>query len=225
MSKLESGELCRIVEGRGRVYKFLAAVYISEPSDEMVDRMLDSSFLESLSQIDASAQQLKDFAASFRGNYDDLRIEYDSLFVVPLAQYVKPYESAYRDGLLGDGVTHSVRQYYRSIGGDVTVAYGDLPDHLGAELDFMFFLCEKEKRCWEDGNGEEACQYLEAQKDFIEQHLLKWIPDLRQEIESKTESGFYKALAGFTHRFVTADAETIRELLKTTQGGGFEEDE
>ncbi len=211
---LRAEELCRLAEGRGRVYKFLAAVYISEPSDEMIDRMLDRPFLESLSQIDASAKQLKDFAASFRGRYEDVRIEYNSLFVVPLAQYVRPYESAYRDGLTGDGVTRSVRQYYRSIGGDVTVEYGDLPDHLGAELDFMFFLCEKEKRCWGDRNGKEACQYLGAQKDFLEQHLLKWIPDLCQEIRGKTETGFYRSLAAFTHRFVTADAETVAELLK-----------
>ena len=132
---LKVEELCHLAEGRGSVYKFLAAVYISEPSDEMIDRVLDSSFLENLAQIDASAQQLKDFAASFRGNYEDLRVEYDSLFVVPMAQYVKPYESAYLDGLAGDGITRSVRHYYRSVGGDVTVTYGDLPDHLAVELD------------------------------------------------------------------------------------------
>ncbi len=211
---LTAEELCRLAEGRGSVYKFLAAVYLSEPSDEMINRILDSSFLDNLSQIDASAQQLKDFAVSFRDNYEDVRIEYDSLFVVPMAQYVKPYESAYRDGLTGDGVTRTVRQYYRSAGGDVTVAYGDLPDHLGAELDFMFFLCEKEGRCWENGNGEEARQHLGAQKDFLEKHLLEWIPDLCHEIEGKTESDFYKALAGFTHRFITADASTVTELLK-----------
>ncbi len=211
---LKAEELCRLAEGRGRVYKFLAAVYISEPSDEMIDQVLGSSFLENLAQIDASAQQLKDFAASFLGNYEDLRVEYDSLFVVPMAQYVRPYESAYRDGLTGDGITRSVRQYYHSVGGDVTVAYGDLPDHLAAELDFMFFLCENERRCWESGNIEEARQHLGAQKDFLEKHLLKWIPDLCHEIQNKTESSFYRALAGFTQRFITADVETVAELLK-----------
>ncbi len=213
---LKVEELCHLAEGRGRVYKFLAAVYVNEPSDEMIDQILDSSFLESLAKIDASAQQLMDFAVSFRGNYEDLRIEYDSLFVVPMAQYVRPYESAYRDGLTGDGVTRTVRQYYHSIGGDVSSAYGDLPDHLGAEMDFMVFLCEKERQCWESGNVDEARQYIVAQEDFLEKHLLKWIPDLCHEIEGKTESGFYRALAGFTHRFITADAGTIAELLKVT---------
>lgn len=213
---LEAKELHGLAEGRGRVYKFLASLYISEPSDEMIDQILGDSFLENLAQIDASAKQLQDFAASFHGSCDDLRLEYDSLFVVPMAQYVKPYESAYRDGLTGDGITRTVRQYYRSVGGDVTVAYGDLPDHLGAELDFMFFLCENEKRCWQSGNGEEARQHLKAQKDFLEKHLLTWITDLCQEIERKTESGFYKALAGFTNRFITADVGNITELLKLT---------
>ncbi len=211
---LKAEELCRLAEGRGRVYKFLSAVYINEPSDEMINRILDSSFLENLAQIDASAQHLKDFAASFSGNYEDLRIEYDSLFVVPMAQYVKPYESAYRDGLTGDGVTRTVRQYYRGAGGDVAPTYGDLPDHLGAELEFMFFLCEKERQCWESENVKEARQHLEAQEDFLRRHLLQWIPDLCREIEGKTESGFYRALAGFTHSFINGDAGTVSELLE-----------
>ncbi len=209
-------ELGSLARARGNVYKFLASCYLGEPSVDQIETLLNPAFQENLLQIvnGPHVRLLEDFARSFNGNHSELQVEYNSLFVVPLAKYVKPYESAYRQGLAGAGISREVARYYRSFGAEVAEDYSDLPDHLGPELDFMHFLCERESENWAEGKTETATAYLAGEKGFLEHHLTQWLDQVCQEVQIKSETGFYRALAAITRGFVYNDQNTIRVLLE-----------
>lgn len=190
---MEQKEDNEFAKARSNIYRFLSSVYIREPSKEVVAQILDKKFLEYLSSIfKEGAEILKNFAETFDGNYEELVVEYNSLFKVPLNQYVAPYESAYREGLL---YIHAgeVKKFYEANGLSISEDYKDLPDNVGLELEFMGHLCEK---------GD-----LEAQKKFFEDHLIKWVPNLCDEILKKSESDFYKGIASITKEFLEIEKE------------------
>ena len=216
---LKAKELARMAQARGRIYTFLSSVYVGEPSDELIEKILSELFLTSLAEIADGPflRDLREGAASFDGSHQNLQVEYNSLFTVPLAQYVKPYESAHREGLAGGATTRAVRSFYHKMGGDVSDSFRDLPDHVAAELDFMAYLCDEERKSWRRARNATAIQWLKGEKDFLDVHLSGWIPDLCAEIEAKTETLFYKGLAGFTREFVSADQKAVGELLASVE--------
>ncbi|MFQ6072669.1 MAG: molecular chaperone [Methanosarcinales archaeon] len=178
-------------QARGNMYQFFSTIYLREPSKDFIKKILEREFINNLSEIfKKGAKCLKNFAETFDGKleqYDALVVEYNSLFNVPLEQYVAPYESAYREGLL---YIHAVevKKFYEANGFSISEDYKDLPDHVGLELEFMGHLCER---------GD-----LEAQKKFFEDHLIKWVPNLCEEIIKKSESDFYKGIARITKEFL-----------------------
>ena len=213
---LRARELGRMAQARRGIYTFLSSVYVGLPSDQLIDTILTESFLTSLAGIADGAflRDLRKCATSFDGRYQDLKVEYSSLFVVPLAQYVKPYESAHREGPVGGATTRAVRSFYHKMGGDVSGSFRDLPDHVAAELDFMAYLCDEERKAWRSGRNAAALHWLQGQKHFLDEHLSRWIPSLCAEIEAKTETLFYKGLAGFTREYVAADQRAVCELAE-----------
>ncbi|MFQ6072673.1 MAG: molecular chaperone, partial [Methanosarcinales archaeon] len=116
------------------MYKFFSAIYLREPSKDFIEKILEREFITYLSEIfKEGAKILKNFAETFDGKleqYEELVVEYNSLFNVLLEQYVAPYESAYREGLL---YIHAVevKKFYESNGFAISEDYKDLPDHVG----------------------------------------------------------------------------------------------
>jgi TorA maturation chaperone TorD len=53
---------------------------------------------------------------------------------------------------------------------------------------------------------------LKIQKDFIENHLAKWVPQLTKDIVEQAEVDFYKGIAMITGGFVEMEKSTVNEL-------------
>ncbi len=68
------------------------------------------------------------------------------------------------------------------------------PDYLGVQLEFMAFLGHKVTQLERDGG--DSVPLLRAQRDFLERHLLSWVPLLREKIEGNVSESFYKSLSG-----------------------------
>ncbi len=154
---------------RAGAYEVLAALYSRPPTEELVAGLLKlapSPALDALSDGPA-AECLRRYALACGGEPDmaALRQEFDDLFVVPLGRYVTPYEAVYRDqrlvgervvgGLLMGPSTVAVLSDYRAGGVEVAPDCGELPDHIGIELNFMAILCAG-KSCL-GGGGRAGC--------------------------------------------------------------------
>ena len=75
-------------------------------------------------------------------------------------------------------------------------------DHIATELSFMAYLCDKAGEAFNSGNKKEAKRYVQAQKDFLELHLSKWVPTLVKDIMDASRSPFYKGIAALTNEFI-----------------------
>ena len=111
---------------------------------------------------------------------------------------VFPHESIFlgAGSELGGPVADGVRAFYRRAGyrADASLPAGD---HLAGELGLLAFLASAEADAWEDGETGHAERIRALQRDFLDLHLLRWLPPLVQAIRQQAEP-FYRALAGLT---------------------------
>ncbi len=119
-----------------------------------------------------------------------------------------PYESLYRNGSgrVFDDVTVDVLREYRHHGLEVTNSLrGEPPDHISFELEFMSFLCNREAEARDKNDDEEASQLLLAEKDFLEEHLMTWLPGFCGKIREHDRLGLFRCLADLTESWVMFD--------------------
>lgn len=79
------------------------------------------------------------------------------------------------------------------------------PDHLVNQLEFMHYLSFLQ--C---GNGDAGGDFRRAQRDFLGNHLGKWIGEFAQSASSESESQPYKAVAELLAEFVAADLRYLQ---------------
>lgn len=130
---------------------------------------------------------------------------------------VLPYESLFlaADGLLGGSVSHAVSHSYQQVGWQVDAAASS-PDHIGHELGLLAFLSAAEADAWADDLLPEAVRMRQRQSDFLQGHLLRWLPPFVLAIRRQAHP-FYAKLAALTlalaadhvTAFVATDAFTL----------------
>ena len=140
---------------------------------------------------------------------EELQIDYTRLFLNPTGPLATPYESAWiagRDPMLVDEVTQSVLDSYRQGGYDVDLTFRDLPDHIAAELEFLYTLMFREARAAASGNDAERAEAIDLRRRFVEQHLGRWIGPFAAALREGGETQLYCALANLTEHFVQSEA-------------------
>jgi len=231
-------------KARGNVYRFLSAIYLLAPTKDFVENMLDADFLEQLAALfgQGPVAALSSYAGSTE-LHEDLELiqqDYMDLFAVPAARYVTPFEDIYRgtrvDGsqepgpLLGVQAI-DVKVMYRIAGAEIGETCKELPTHIGVELAFMKFLCDREAEATGNacaavppghgaGVGSDARIYRELQSRFLQLHLNNWFAQLNRAIQEKAGTHFYRAWAQLTEEFVARDAaELVAQITaeKSTQ--------
>ncbi len=84
--------------------------------------------------------------------------------------------------------------------------FNEPADHVALELDFLGNLIVRSN---EIDNSDEFELALSEQKQFIEQHLLTWIPQFCAKCRQFDEFGFYAAVAELLLAFLKLDCEYI----------------
>ncbi|MGD9034741.1 MAG: molecular chaperone TorD family protein [Desulfobacteraceae bacterium] len=145
----------------------------------------------------------------------DLKADYARLFSGPYTLLAPPYGSVYLDGerkVMGDS-TVEVRGTYRRAGLDISEDFHDAPDHIAAELEFMYFLIFKEVEALKESDVGRAIDFLSQQKAFLTDHLCAWGPQFTERVEEAAATGFYKNLARATRDFLEENLTVLLNLL------------
>jgi anaerobic sulfite reductase subunit A len=106
-----------------------------------------------------------------------------------------------------------VLKVYRSMGVDKASGFAEPEDHIAMELQFMNHMCEKTNTALEDEKLADAKTCLEVQRDFLDEHLGKWVPKLAADILKSARGDFYKAVAKITKGYVEMDKKVVAELM------------
>lgn len=196
-----------ILETKAVVYKVLGRLFLERPNRELVEQILKEKLFEdfpveaenpffkngtSLLKIWSEEHQ-KDDPALIAAN---LAQDFDRLFVGPGHLLAPPWESVYlsQEKLMFGEETLAVRAFYARHGLQFVRKNKEPDDHLGLELIFLGELNTKAAQAAAE-NKKEDLEYLNSeQKKFITEHLLRWLPALRQDIQQNAKSRYFKGL-------------------------------
>ena len=214
---MEIDDLLSRERARRDSFKHLAACF-QQPSIELANDIKklahDLAIVcpESVPQVQKMLVELEN-----ADTIESLTLDYARLFLGPYELLAPPYGSVYLDGerqIMGQS-TLEVRNKYRKAGLDISNDFLEPPDHIAAELEFIYFLIFKEVEALENSDIETTINFLEKQRAFLREHLGAWVFDFADNTEKNAETGFYKSLARATKVFVRQDLDDLEEFHLT----------
>ena len=207
---------------RGNSYKLLAECYYL-PTLELIGKLKDLEqhmvdvCTKAMPYIKKMAEEIKRV-----DNLDALSLDFSRLFLGPYKMHAPPYGSVYLDGerqIMGKS-TVEVRNIYREEGMDISSDFRDPPDHIAAELEFMYFLILKEIEAIGNSDIDTTVNFLEKQRAFLKENLGAWVFYFADSIEEKAETDFYKNLARATRAFIGQNLDELSDLPLGEASGG-----
>ncbi|MHC1742074.1 MAG: molecular chaperone TorD family protein [Syntrophobacteraceae bacterium] len=213
---------------RSSIYRLLAAAFMY-PTPKLFQSHRDGVFLaelwESMSQlphlqalVEEEAEMTRRFQSDLMGmSFQDLEVSYTQTFEVGAPKPpCPPYEGLYRSGVERTRLMVEVSEFYKHFGLSMSREEGkrELPDHLSAELEFLHFLTFKEAQAVEEETPDLLKGYVLAQRDFLERHMVSWLPSFCDKLQHSRQKPLYRDLARITLRFVWADLEWTQSRLQ-----------
>jgi TorA maturation chaperone TorD len=173
---------------RADLCRFLAACYY-QPCVEFVEERLFDSMCAAAERLDPDlAQRARRLADAFhRQTLEDLLVDYTRLFLGPGPVAAQPYGRVWMDG------EKPVLPMYAEAGFEIDESFRDLPDHITAELEFLYLLIYQ--------GGPENLR-----KRFLEEQLGPWVGPFTQAVQAGAATAFYRELAALTERMVAQEA-------------------
>lgn len=230
MEHESTNELISACESRQAVYSFLARVYGVELTDEALKELADKRSLWLRLAEDPQVQgtemaegfrTLAEFSSKMGESKTEdvlleLAAEYAGLFLGVRQMPPHPSESVYtsQDHLIMQKARDDVMKMYRSMGLEKVGKFTEPEDHIALELQFMAHLSGKTSEALKSKDRVAADKYLEVQRDFLNEHLEKWVPKLVVDIKKGARREFYKAIAKITEGYVKTDAEVVLEMIR-----------
>lgn len=183
---------------RANIYKILSGLYY-QPTEELevlLTHLKDA--LEALCpELVPNAVKMAEDFCRYAEDLTDLKVDHARLFIGPDQLLAPPYSSVYLDPgrqVMGES-TMVAYAHYRDAGLDMELDYNEPPDHIAAELEFMYYLIVKYLNT-------EDMSFVEKQRSFLSSHLGLWIKQFTDNVKALAATEFYKNLGLITQRFV-----------------------
>jgi putative dimethyl sulfoxide reductase chaperone len=225
VDRIEIMELEQLMLEREAMYSFLARMYREEVDCELIRQIsqVDISAMSSVPEISADLQMLvRDLCDAKDITLTELAAEYARIFLgtgPTQSGGAFPYESVYTSprGLLMQEARDQVVKLYQQEGVQRSADFHEPEDHLALELEFMSFLCQKTNRIRDGDNVNILSRCLQNQQDFLERHLLNWVPRFCADVKRCAHSNFYRTVAQITSGYLTLDHDLVVDVLSLIQ--------
>lgn len=222
MDEETKAALISITEQRSATYGLLSRLYRVEVDEEFLKEMKGMRFPAATgnSQVDEGYRLIATFLSNTWGNtITDLAIDYVRTFIghgVDAFSAAYPYESVYTSEkrLMMQDARDEVLAVYRSQGLDKQETWKEAEDHLALELEFMQILANRTVDALKEGDEDAAIDLLTTQKNFLEDHLMAWVPMMTSDMRRFAKTDLYRGLASLTDGFMTVDFEFLQDLLQ-----------
>lgn len=227
--KVTLSEINNIFHARRFAFDILRRFFIEEPSKEYIKQFVQKNmidlfpFKEDSEGIQEGIENIKTYLSThdvvnIERHYEELHWDYTRMFVGPFELPTPPWESTYvrKDRLIFQGTTMNVRSFYDKYGIIVSDYNIEADDHIGLELDFIYHLnelCVKIAESDEQQEIRSLKQLLRDQQKFINDHLLKFVPEFSQLVETNANTLFFVGLAKMLHHYLLIDSKVLQELM------------
>lgn len=191
---------------RADLCRLLAACYY-QPGPEFIEEDVFGSMQAAAAQLDAEmAASAAALAQGFSAQpHESLLVDYTRLFLNPTGPLAAPYESFWlgeKDPSRLQQITQAVMAIYGEAGFEISEDFRDLPDHIAAELEFLYTLIFAEASARSRGDVATVRLWSERRCHFVDRHLGRWVALFTAAMHAGAESSFYCAVATLTERFV-----------------------
>jgi len=216
MAKTEKLNIKELAGHRSSIYGFLAAIYRQELTSELLKQMKTRRFQEVLSNLGVKLNN-GFFQNAKKELLENLAIEYTRLFVGP-GKHISPHESVHhkkegvQSGQLWGELTAQVKGIIESSGLEYESEYTGMPDHISVELEFMQHVVQREAQAWEAADDETALLCLKNEKNFVDEHLLDWIPVFCEKVIETADVPFYREMARLTRNFIEFEKQELKKI-------------
>jgi TorA maturation chaperone TorD len=215
----------QILEQRNATYNLLARLYRKEVDQELLDQMCTMRFPANTGNetVDAAYRLLHGYLSSiWERTLTELAVDYTHVFIgggVNAYSAAYPFESVHTSSkrLLMQDARDEVLAIYRANGIVKQESWKEGEDHIALELEFEQILGARTLEALRNDDEDAALVLLKTQYNFLEDHLLSWIPMLLTEIEKFAKTDFYKALGLWTLGFLETDSELLGDILEEEQ--------
>jgi TorA maturation chaperone TorD len=195
----EKSDMMNVLRGRGVFYFFLSSIYEKPADTDFINFLKDfapylTNFAEEIggSELIENAKILQNIANNADNTpnlYNELNCEYTSLFLLGSSS-VHTMESVYLspEKLMKQDPWEEVLKVYDRNGFEMPESFKESEDHIAREMFFMYFMSESSALAIE--NEENNLEYLlTEQKKFMEEHILRWIPEFCERVLEKAPAG------------------------------------
>lgn len=141
----------------------------------------------------------------------DLRADHTNLFVGIGKPVAPPWESVYfnEDRMIFQEQTLQVREWYRKFGLEPEKLLKEPDDHIALELSFLAHLASLGLMALEDKDDVGLEKSLQAQRQFLHDHTLRWMKFWAGSVEKHAKTEFYRGTAILTRGTLMALAEVL----------------
>lgn len=218
---VEGCELVDFMTCRARTYGLLARIFRVE---------VDGKFLEELRHLKfptSTGNEHVDYG--YRTMYNYLKGTWEDTLLDLARDYARtfighgnngrsaayPFESVHTSEkrLLMQDARDEVLAIYRSAGLDKQDSWKEGEDHVALELEFEQILANRTVEALRRGDEDEAAALLTTQQNFLEDHLLSWVPMMTADMKRFAKTDLYQGLAYLTDGFLNTDKAFLDDVL------------
>jgi putative dimethyl sulfoxide reductase chaperone len=194
---------------RADLCRFIAACYY-EPDAAFVEEKLFDSMAAAAAHLDADLAALARRLGPAFGAVplQDLLIDYTRLFLGPVQALARPYASVWLTDAnqVMQSPTLDVMALYDEAGFAIDAEFRELPDHVAAELEFLYLLMWRENEAALAGDAGLIAETASLKRRFLDQHLGRWLGPFLLALHDGAQTDFYEALAELTEAFIRLEA-------------------
>ena len=217
--------LIDVLEGRRSTYQLLIRFFRAEVDDDFLAVLREMRFpahtgepsmdrghrlvVSYLSHADADV--LTDLARDYSGTFIGSGNDGFSAAYPNESVYTSPKRLTMQDA------RDEVLMLYRAAGLEKLESEKEAEDHIAYELEFMAILTSRTIEVLRKGDEELAVSYLLQQRNFLEDHLLRWYPMMADDIAKFAKTSFYRGVGLITLGFLNSDAEFLNDLLEDAE--------
>lgn len=221
-------ELLEFFNDSAETYRFLSQVFFKELTAEAIDELAQGEYPEDTGNecLDKGYRLIRRyFSFSATDRRTQLACEYARIFLAAGvftkdAATAVPYESVFtsEEHIMMQGSRDDVVARYLEDGFKVDPSLHEPEDHLAFELEYLSNMSERAAELAEAKDTAGLERNVVRQIEFIDEHLLNWIPLLRESAQEYAKLAFYIGMLLVAQGTLEQAREMLEEALKQMRG-------